>query len=59
MKKRFETCGNCSDFEECQTVGRILADNPESLKKSKGVKEYVESICQRMLAGRKLQIQRW
>ena len=36
LKKGVETCGDCEELEKCRTVGAILADNPEALKKLKG-----------------------
>lgn len=30
------TCGDCPDMEGCQTVGEIIADNPETLENLKG-----------------------
>ena len=31
LKKDVETCGDCAEFETCQTVGMILEGNPEAL----------------------------
>ena len=35
LQKGVETCADCSELEKCQTVGTILADNPEALKNLK------------------------
>ncbi len=37
LNKGVETCGKCSDMDECQTVGIIISNNPEALK---NLKEY-------------------
>lgn len=36
LKKGVETCGACSVMEKCQTVGKIISNNPEALKNLKG-----------------------
>lgn len=36
LKKGVETCGDCPDMEQCQTVGAIIANNPEARKNLKG-----------------------
>lgn len=36
LKKRVMTCGDCPDIEECQTVGGIILNNPETLENLKG-----------------------
>lgn len=36
LKKKVMTCGDCPDMEGCQTVGEIIADNPETLENLKG-----------------------
>ena len=36
LKKGAQTCGDREGLEKCQTVGTILADNPEALKNLKG-----------------------
>lgn len=36
LKKGVTTCGGCPDMEGCQTVGRILSNNPEALKNLRG-----------------------
>lgn len=35
MKKAVTTCGDCPDFEECQTVGGIIKNNPTARKNLK------------------------
>lgn len=32
LKKGVATCGDCADMESCQTVGRMIANNPEALE---------------------------
>ena len=36
LKRGVETCGDCSNLGKCQTVGAILANNPEALNNLKG-----------------------
>ncbi len=36
LKKDVATCGNCLDLENCEIVGTIISDNPETLKNLKG-----------------------
>ena len=36
MKKGMTTCGDCTDFEKCQTDGMIIANNPTALENLKG-----------------------
>lgn len=36
LKRGFDTCGNCPELDDCQTVGVILANSPEALKNLKG-----------------------
>jgi hypothetical protein len=31
LKKGFDTCGDCSNLESCETVGVILGNNPDAL----------------------------
>ena len=35
LVKAFETCGNCSEMESCQTVGMIISNNAEALSNLK------------------------
>nr|WP_300326246.1 DUF3795 domain-containing protein [uncultured Anaerostipes sp.] len=35
MKKGVATCGDCSDLENCPTVGAILENNPSALNNLK------------------------
>lgn len=35
-KKGLENCGCCPDMETCQTIGVMISNNPELLKKLKG-----------------------
>ena len=35
LVKAFETCGNCSEMENCQTVGMIISNNAEALSNLK------------------------
>ena len=35
-EKGMPTCGDCPDMETCQTVGAILANNPEARKNLRG-----------------------
>lgn len=35
MKKGVSTCGECSDLENCPTVGAILGNNPSALNNLK------------------------
>lgn len=35
MKKGVMTCGDCSNFENCQTIGRIITNNPTALENLK------------------------
>lgn len=35
MKKGISTCGECSDLENCTTVGAILENNPSALNNLK------------------------
>lgn len=35
MKKGVSTCGECSDLENCPTVGAILENNPSALNNLK------------------------
>lgn len=35
MEKEFETCGNCSNLEKCETVSTILHSNSEALNRLK------------------------
>lgn len=35
LDKGVETCGDCPDMENCQTVGMVLSNNPEALKNLK------------------------
>ncbi len=41
MKLIEESCGNkkdnCPNMESCQTVGEIISNNPDALKKSEGI----------------------
>ena len=30
-KKEVTTCGDCPDFEKCQTVGTVISNNPTAL----------------------------
>ena len=32
MKKGFETCGDCSELDNCKTVAMVVGNNPEALK---------------------------
>lgn len=36
LKKSAMTCGDCSDMEECPTLGAIIANHPEALENLKG-----------------------
>lgn len=36
LQKGVETCGSCTGLEKCQTVGVILANNPEARNNLKG-----------------------
>lgn len=36
LKKGVATCGDCQDLEICQTVGEIIANNPDALKNLRG-----------------------
>ncbi len=36
VKKEVSTCGDCQDFEKCQTLGEIISGNPDALKNLKG-----------------------
>ena len=36
LKKGVTTCGDCPDLETCQTVGTVIANNPDALKNLKG-----------------------
>lgn len=36
LKKGVATCGDCTDLENCQTVGMILVNNPDALKNLRG-----------------------
>lgn len=36
LKKGVETCGDCPDMEQCQTVGAVIANNPEARKNLMG-----------------------
>ena len=35
MKQGVTTCGDCPDFEACQTVERIISNNPTALENLK------------------------
>ena len=35
LGKAFETCGNCSEMENCQTVGMVISNNAEALNNLK------------------------
>ena len=35
MKKGFETCGDCSELDNCKTVAMVVGNNPEALKNLK------------------------
>lgn len=35
LKKGVETCGACSEFENCETVGMIVKNNPTALENLK------------------------
>ena len=35
LKKGVATCGDCSDIEECKTLGTIILNDPEALKNLK------------------------
>lgn len=35
MKKRVTTCGDCPNFEKCQTIGRIIINNSAALENLK------------------------
>lgn len=35
VKRGGATCGDCPELEKCQTVGMIISNNPENLKKMK------------------------
>ena len=45
LKKGVETCGDCRNLEECQTVGMILANNPEALNHLKGTSESPDTVA--------------
>ena len=32
MKKGFETCGDCSELDNCKTVAMVVGNNPEALE---------------------------
>ena len=36
MKKGFETCADCSDFDKCSKVAMVIGNNKEALKNLKG-----------------------
>ena len=36
LKKGVTTCGSCPEMEQCQIVGAVIANNPETLKNLKG-----------------------
>ena len=36
LKKGVATCGGCPDMEACETLGMILANNPEARKNLRG-----------------------
>ena len=36
LKKGVEVCGDCQEFEKCQTVQEITSNNPDALKNLKG-----------------------
>ena len=40
LKKGVATCGDCPDLEICQTVGEIIANNPDALKNLRGQAAY-------------------
>ena len=35
LGKALETCGNCSEMENCQTVGMVISNNAEALNNLK------------------------
>ena len=35
LKRNVATCGDCSDLDECKTIGTIIRNNPEALKNLK------------------------
>lgn len=35
MKKGFETCGSCPEWETCKTVSIVIGNNPDALKNLK------------------------
>ena len=35
LKKGVETCGHCAEMERCQTLGAVIANNPEAMKNLK------------------------
>lgn len=35
LGKGYETCGNCSETQKCQTVAMVIANNAEALKNLK------------------------
>ena len=36
LKKGLATCGDCPEMDTCQTVGAIIANNPDALGNLKG-----------------------
>ena len=38
LGKAYETCGNCSDIENCQTVGMVISNNAAALDNLKNMK---------------------
>ena len=36
LKKGVNTCGDCAELEKCQTVGKVISNNPTALKNLKG-----------------------
>lgn len=40
LKKGVATCGDCPDLVICQTVGEIIANNPDALKNLRGQAAY-------------------
>ena len=35
LKKGVTTCGDCPDWEKCQTVGAVIANNPDAVNNLK------------------------
>ncbi len=35
LKKEFDTCGNCSELDSCETVGVIIKSNSDALNRLK------------------------